>query len=182
MLKLTLTQKQISAFTYSPKQVLSRPAMEGVYVDGDKLVATDGHVLLIYPCVESDYNIIIPISCFPKKKGNYTIVELEKQVADIVGIKLTVIEYSHVGITQETRIENVISEQYPNYKNVIPSPEQKQALETICVNPIFLAKFSVLHEQQKDDGGIQLTFHGVKRAITVTHDEFTGLIMPTTRL
>jgi len=171
MLKLTLTQKQISAFTYNPKQALPRPAMEGVYIDNNQLIATDGHVLLIYPCVESDYNIVIPVSCFPKKKGNYTIVELEDK-------KLTVIEYSHNGLPQETRIDKVIDEPYPNYKAVIPLPKQKKALETIGVNPIFLAKFSALYEQQKDVG-LQLTFHGVKSAITITHAEFSGLIMPT---
>jgi hypothetical protein len=172
MLKLTLTQKQIGAFTYDPKQLLPRPAMEGVLIDGDKIIATDGHVLLIYPCYESDYNIVIPVSCFPKKKGNYTTVELEDK-------KLTVKEYSHTGVAQETRIDKVIDEPYPKYKNVIPLPKQKQALETIGLNPMFLAKFSALHEQQKDDVGLQLTFHGATSAITITHSEFTGLIMPT---
>jgi hypothetical protein len=147
--------------------------MEGVYVDGDKLIATDGYVLLIYPCVESDYNIVMPVACFPKKKGNYTTVEMGK-LSDLL-----VKEYSHVGVPQETRIEKVINEPYPKYKNVIPLPEQKKALETICLNPIFLAKFSALHEQQKDGVGLQLTFHGVKSAITITHAEFSGLIMPT---
>jgi hypothetical protein len=173
MLKLTLTQKQISAFTYNPKQALQRPAMEGVYIDNNQLIATDGHVLLIYPCVESDYNIVIPVSCFPKKKGNYTTIEMGK-LGDLL-----VIEYSHNGILQETRIERVINEPYPNYKAVIPLPKQKKALETIGLNPIFLAKFSALHEQQKDDVGLQLTFHGVTSAITITHAEFSGLIMPT---
>jgi hypothetical protein len=170
MLKLTLTQKQISAFTYNPKQALQRPAMEGVYIDNNQLIATDGHVLLIYPCVESDYNIVIPVSCFPKKKGNYTIVDLEDK-------KLTVIEYSHNGVAQETRIDKVIDEPYPKYKNVIPLPKQKQALETIGLNPIFLAKFSAL--QLVPETGLQLTFHGAKSAITITHAEFSGLIMPT---
>jgi hypothetical protein len=172
MLKLTLTQKQIGAFAYNPKQALPRPAMEGVLIEGDKIIATDGHVLLIYPCVESGYNIVIPVSCFPKKKGNYTIVDLEDK-------KLTVIEYSHNGVAQETRIDKVIDEPYPNYKAVIPLPKQKQALETIGLNPIFLAKFSALHDQQKDDVGLQLTFHGATSAITITHAEFSGLIMPT---
>jgi hypothetical protein len=169
MLKLTLTQKQIGAFV---SKDAVRPAMEGVYIDNNQLIATDGQVLLIYPCYESEYNIVIPVSCFPKKKGNYTIVELEDK-------KLTVIEYSHNGVAQETRIEKVISETYPKYKNVMPLPEQKQALETIGVNPMFLAKFSALHEQAKDETGLQLTFHGVTSAITITHAEFSGLIMPT---
>ena len=166
MLKLTLTQKQIGAFTSKDAY---RPAMEGVQVDGNKLVATDGHVLLIYPCFESEYKNIIPVSCFPKKKGNCTVVELEDT-------KLTVIEYTHTGVPIETRIEKVICGPYLNYKAVIP--EQKQALETIGLNPVFLAKFSALHEQ-RNDAGIQLTFHGVRSAITITHAEFSGLIMPT---
>lgn len=177
MLKLTLTQKQIGAFTSKDEM---RPAMQGVLVDNNQLIATDGHVLLIYPCDETEYqDIVIPISCFPKKKGNYTIVELEKQVADIVGLKLTVIEYNSKKQQEETRIEKVIREPYPKYKNVLPLPEQKQALETIGLNPLFLAKFSALHEHKKDDAGLQLTFHGTKSAITITHAEFSGIIMPT---
>ena len=177
MLKLTLTQKQIGAFTSKDEM---RPAMQGVLVDNNNLIATDGHILLIYPCDETEYqDIVIPISCFPKKNGNYTIVELEKQVADIVGLKLTVTEYNSKKQQEETRIEKVIREPYPKYKNVLPLPEQKQALETIGLNPVFLAKFSALHEHKKDEAGLQLIFHGPKSAITITHAEFSGLIMPT---
>ena len=177
MLKLTLTQKQIGAFTSTEE---NRPAMQGVFVDNNNLIATDGHVLLVYPC-ETEYSgIVIPVSCFPKKKGNYTIVELEKQVADIVGLKLTVTEYdSKTQQEEETRIEKVIREPYPKYKNVMPQEGTELEVKMIGINPLFLAKFSALHEHKSDDAGLQLTFHGPTNAITIKHDEFTGLLMPT---
>ena len=170
MLKLTLTQKQIGAFTLTNE---NRPAMQGVFVDNNNLIATDGHVLLVYPC-ETEYSgIVIPVSCFPKKKDNSTTVELEEDG------KLTVIESSHTGVWQETRIAKVINERYPNYKAVMPQEGTEEEVKTIGINPLFLAKFSALHEHKKDDAGLQLTFHGLKQAITIKHDEFTGLLMPT---
>lgn len=170
MLKLTLTQKQIGAFTLTNE---NRPAMQGVFVDNNNLIATDGHVLLVYPCVESGYkDIVIPVSCFPKKKDNSTTVELEEDG------KLTVIESSHTGVWQETRIAKVINERYPNYKTVMPQEGTEEEVKTIGINPLFLAKFSALHEHKNDDAGLQLTFHGLTHAITIKHDEFTGLLMP----
>ena len=170
MLKLTLTQKQIGAFTLTNE---NRPAMQGVFVDNNNLIATDGHVLLVYPC-ETEYSgIVIPVSCFPKKKGNYTIVELEEDG------KLNVIESSHNGVWQETRIEKGINERYPDYKAVMPQEGMELEVKMIGINPLFLAKFSALHEHKNDNTGLQLTFHGRTQAITIKHDEFTGLLMPT---
>lgn len=169
MLKLTLTQKQIIAFTSTDE---SRPAMQGVFVDNNNLIATDGYVLLVYPC-ETDYSgIVIPVSCFPKKKGNYTIVELEEDGK--------VSEFNKASIPNEIRIVKVINERYPNYKAVMPQEGMEEEVETISINPIFLAKFSALHEH-KNGAGLQLTFHGSTKAITIKHDEFTGLLMPTRR-
>ena len=170
MLKLTLTQKQIGAFTLTNE---NRPAMQGVFVDNNNLIATDGHVLLVYPC-ETEYSgIVIPVSCFPKKKGNYTIVELEEDG------KLTVTEYDSKKQQEETRIAKVMNERYPNYKAVMPQEGTELEVKMIGINPLFLAKFSALHEHKNDDAGLQLTFHGLTHAITIKHDEFTGLLMPT---
>jgi hypothetical protein len=145
--------------------------MQGVYVDNNNLVATDGHILLVYPCQTAYSGITIPVSCFPKKKGNYTQVEMEEDG------KLTVSEFDKsIG---EIRITKVINETYPNYKVAIPQEGTELEVKKIGINPVFLAKFSELYKHQKDDLGIQLTFHGPTQAITIKHDDFTGLLMPT---
>lgn len=137
---------RLSKLMTDPK--MRRPVLEHVYLDGDKLVATDGRALAIVPVVLEDGESPAsepPASCMidgelvrlaekVAGKGDAKIALTEKgaSVTDKKGAKLErIIPFSD----QETVL------QYPQYRQVIPDPE-KLIVATVSLDAALLLKLA----------------------------------------
>lgn len=178
MLKLRVTQKAISGAV--SKDSISRPGIRGVYFDpetGD-IVATNGYIMVIIPVqVEGaeDSSFILPVSAFPKKLGNTTEIERD-------GGKLTVTERDKKDKIVETRIVDVLNEQFTEYKKVIPWAGEKSAqpvqIDRIALNIEYLTALGAIAESLGRMPDFLFTFYGELKAVRLDNNVFTGLIMP----
>lgn len=120
-----------------------RPVLEHVYLDGDKLVATDGRALAIVPVVLEDGESqatcmidgeLVRLAEKVAGKGDAQIALNEKGaiVTDKKGAKLErIIPFSD----QETVLH------YPKYRQVIPDPE-KPIVATVSLDAALLLKLA----------------------------------------
>jgi DNA polymerase III sliding clamp (beta) subunit (PCNA family) len=149
-----------------------RPAMQGVLFDkeNERLVATDGHVLLMMPVKEiseTDHTAIIPVAAFDKKAESYTVTEEE-----------TTVHYS----SGKKEIYPNIQELYPKYNSVLPK-NMEEPVEQIGVDIEIIARLQKCLKPLADKKKIKikLSFNGSGRGINfnlMDDPEVSGLIMP----
>lgn len=132
---------RLSKLTTDPK--MRRPPLEHVYIDGDKLIATDGRALVIVPVVLQDGET--PATCMIDGE----LVRLAEKVAGKGDAKIALNEKgASVTDKRGMKLERIIpfsNEEdpwkFPNYKNVIPSSD-KPIVATVSLDAALLLKLA----------------------------------------
>lgn len=180
-MKLEIAQKTIGAFCASCDDI--RIEMQGVRVDKENgcLIATDGIVLVNVPinCDGINKSITLPLTVFPKKKGNYTEISIE-------GENVYVEEWKGKGtgnafVCVEKRLCNIDHslQNYPDWKSVLPQKEWKpELLAPIYLNMLFVAKFGELAKELDGSTACACTFYGPRKCVQINGKTFSGLLMP----
>jgi len=183
--------KVLSEFTSTDD---GRPALKGVFVKGNRAVATNGKMLVEtklaeyndqFPDVDTmladnDKPVIIPKAVFDKAQANVPrkprlpILENVLMISDGEDVELIATDLDNSVSVKGKSIEG----DYPDIDHVKPAGDPEF---TIAVDADLLAKLSKLAKNPGNISKVKLQFYGAEQAIafeTYGKTKFTGLIAP----